>query len=57
MFSLDIYAIHTKQHNTDSVKRNRGRMTSNLEMSTPDFSQKCVLKCGKQCYCVVYNVV
>lgn len=28
-----------------------------LAMSTPDFSQKCVLKCSKQCYYVVHNVV
>lgn len=47
MFSLDIYIIHTKQYNTDSVKRNRGRMTSNLEMSTPDFLQNYMINYDK----------
>lgn len=40
MFSLDIYIIHTKQHNTDSVKRNRGRMTSKISDVNPRFSEK-----------------
>lgn len=40
MFSLDIYSIHTKQHNTDSVKRNRGRMTSKISDVNPRFLQE-----------------
>lgn len=40
MFSLDIYAIHTKQYNTDSVKRNRGRMTSKISDVNPRFFAK-----------------
>ena len=40
MFSLDIYAIHTKQHNTELVKRNRGRMTLKLGGVNPRFFAK-----------------
>ena len=40
MFSLDIYSLYTRKYNIKCVKRNRGRMSSNLEMSTPDFLQK-----------------
>lgn len=44
MFSLDIYIIHTKQHNTDSVKRNRGRMTSKINDVNPRFFAKMCVK-------------
>ena len=44
MFSLDIYTIHTKQHNTNLVKRNRGRMTSKISDVNPRFFTKMCVK-------------
>ncbi len=40
MFSLDIYILYTGQHNTEFVKRNRGRMTLKLSDVNPGFSAK-----------------
>lgn len=46
MFSLDIYLSYTRQHNTEFVKRNRGRMTSKPAMSISENAVFYVVICS-----------